>query len=372
MNSSPQIKDSLNIGEPWVFTPLTEPILVIDQNWPKETDPLVSICTVTYNHESFIREAIDGFLMQKTNFPIEILIHDDASTDGTASIIKEYETQYPDLIKAIYQIENQYSKGIKCGAVFNLPRAKGKYIALCEGDDYWTDSLKLQKQVNFLTKHSDCSTCFHNVVIVVHENLESHWFQDDMKTNLFTLDDLSFTSLDDLADLVVFPPTCSVMYRAGLFDRFPAWAYSMYGMDTALHVLNSQYGYLGYINEVMGAYRYSGRGLWSSMSQIAQYEIEISDCKILRANVDLINSKKMSSRIIQNYLRLAHDYKYQGNLYKSIDSIIKSMQECLVNYGWPSKNMLRLFLAVLYPHKLRRYLHNKVKQVKQVISAVSS
>ena len=111
---------------------------------------LVSICCITYNHEKYIRDAIEGFLMQKTDFPFEVLIHDDASTDGTADIIREYETKYPDIIKPIYQTENQYSKGIKISATYNYPRAKGKYIALCEGDDYWIDPYKLQKQVDFL------------------------------------------------------------------------------------------------------------------------------------------------------------------------------------------------------------------------------
>ena len=107
-----------------------------------KNNPLLSICCVTYNHESFISQCLDGFLMQQTDFPFEILIHDDASADGTANIIMEYEAKYPDLIKPIYQTENQFSKGIKISVTFNFPRAKGKYIALCEGDDYWTDPLK--------------------------------------------------------------------------------------------------------------------------------------------------------------------------------------------------------------------------------------
>jgi glycosyltransferase involved in cell wall biosynthesis len=113
-------------------------------------EPLVSICCLAFNHELFIRQCIEGFMMQKTNFKFEILIHDDASTDNTAEIIKEYEYKFPDIIKPIYQSENQYSKGIGVSRVYQFPRAQGKYIALCEGDDYWTDPLKLQKQVNFL------------------------------------------------------------------------------------------------------------------------------------------------------------------------------------------------------------------------------
>jgi len=111
---------------------------------------VVSISCITYNHAAYIRECLDGFLMQKTNFKFEVLIHDDASTDGTEEIIREYEVKYPDIIKPLYEKENQWLKGRRGSRTFNFPRAKGKYIALCEGDDYWTDPNKLQKQVDFL------------------------------------------------------------------------------------------------------------------------------------------------------------------------------------------------------------------------------
>ncbi len=121
--------------------------------------PVVSIICLAYNHEKYIREALDGFVMQKTDFPFEIVMHDDASTDDTAAIIREYEARFPGLFKPIYQTENQYTqeKGRVTKIVFNA--AKGKYIALCEGDDYWTDPLKLQKQVDFMEKHSHISLC---------------------------------------------------------------------------------------------------------------------------------------------------------------------------------------------------------------------
>lgn len=137
------------------------PVPITEQTWPDNTEPVVSISCITYNHENFIRDAIEGFLMQKTTFPVEILIHDDASTDNTASIVREYEEKYPQLIKPIYQTENQYSK--KDGTIGRIQRgrARGKYFATCEGDDYWTDPLKLQKQVEFLEANPDCSLCFH-------------------------------------------------------------------------------------------------------------------------------------------------------------------------------------------------------------------
>ncbi|GHV23843.1 hypothetical protein AGMMS49959_18350 [Planctomycetales bacterium] len=125
--------------------------------------PLVSIICPTYNHAKFIRQCLDGFVMQKTNFPVEVLIHDDASTDGTADIIREYEQKYPDLIKPIYQTENQWSKNrlnvskICCEMYCN---SQSKYIASCEGDDYWTDPSKLQKQIDFLENNDNYSICF--------------------------------------------------------------------------------------------------------------------------------------------------------------------------------------------------------------------
>ena len=125
--------------------------------------PLVSICCLTYNHAPFIRDCLDGFIVQQTTFPIEILIHDDASTDGTAEIIRQYAERYPDTIFPIYETENQYKRGFagKMDIVFNYSRARGKYIAYCEGDDYWTDPLKLQKQVDFMESNPDYSVCFH-------------------------------------------------------------------------------------------------------------------------------------------------------------------------------------------------------------------
>lgn len=128
--------------------------------------PLVSICCITYNHAQFIRKCLDGFLMQQTDFPIEILIHDDCSTDGTTEIIREYKAKYPELIFPLYEEENQYQQG-KAGEIdfYNYRRARGKYIAYCEGDDYWIDPLKLQKQVDFMEANPEYSVCFHDYVV---------------------------------------------------------------------------------------------------------------------------------------------------------------------------------------------------------------
>ena len=122
--------------------------------------PLVSIVCITYNQVGYIQRCLEGFLMQKTNFEYEILVNDDASDDGTPQIIEEYERQYPNLFRVIYQKENQYSKGISPWFDILFPIAKGKYIAICEGDDYWTDPYKLQEQVDFLETNPEYGMCY--------------------------------------------------------------------------------------------------------------------------------------------------------------------------------------------------------------------
>lgn len=137
----------------------------------------VSAICLTYNHENYIRQCLDSMLNQKTNFKYEIIVHDDASTDNTATIIKEYEKKYPNIIKPIYQEQNQYSLG-KWIVEFALVKAKGEYLAFCEGDDYWCNESKLQQQFNYMEKHPGCSICFHNTYTYDMDTnkLEKGWF----------------------------------------------------------------------------------------------------------------------------------------------------------------------------------------------------
>lgn len=128
--------------------------------------PLVSVICLAYNHEKYIRQCLNGFVMQQTTFPFEVLVHDDASTDKTAEIIREYEKKYPDIVKPTYQSENQFSKGVKIDGDILFSKTRGKYIAFCEGDDFWIDPLKLQKQFDALEQHPECHLCVSRVYYV--------------------------------------------------------------------------------------------------------------------------------------------------------------------------------------------------------------
>lgn len=241
---------------------------------------LVSVCCMTYNHVSFIRQCLDGFMMQKCSFNFEVLIHDDASTDGTQNIIQEYVTRYPDIIKPIYQKENQYSKGIDPNVKYNFSRAKGKYIAMCEGDDYWTDPYKLQKQVDFLESHPDYVMCSHRF---------NQYIQN--KNLLAEEKDLTFQGADyDLKNLIGgkwLTQTLTVMYRRSALDLKQYASYGM-SMDIILFyaLLKNGKGYC--FPDIMGTYRLHGGGVWSEVSlnqrrliefkaRLAIYNVEHSD-----------------------------------------------------------------------------------------------
>ena len=173
-------------------------------------EPLVSISCITYNHAPYIKQCLDGFLMQKTTFSFEVLIHDDASTDGTTEIIKDYAQKYPDIIKPLYEEENQWIKGRRGSAEFNFPRARGKYIALCEGDDYWIDENKLQMQVDFLENNPEYGMCYTKT---------KQYLQNTQKFTKKTFGS-EFAGFEDLLKNGNRIPTLTSVYRKDLLDKY--------------------------------------------------------------------------------------------------------------------------------------------------------
>lgn len=212
---------------------------------------LVSILCMTYNHEHYIADALEGFIRQKTNFKIEVIVHDDASTDHTAEIITKYAEKYPGLIKTIMQKENQYSKHVKIRVTYMYPEVLGKYIALCEGDDYWTDSNKLQKQVDFMVAHPDCTMCYHAAEIVnVQTNQCIGLIRPYKKTFILPSDKLFFGGGDDV-------PTASILFLSKFVKTSPQFVMECPVGDHPLALIMSFHGRIGYIDEVM-----SVRNLW--------------------------------------------------------------------------------------------------------------
>lgn len=219
---------------------------------------LVSISCITYNHEKYIGDAIDSFLMQKTNFKYEILIHDDASTDSTADIIREYEKKYPDLIKPIYQTKNQYSNGEDVDYI-NNKRANGKYLAICEGDDYWTDPYKLQKQVDYMEGHPECTLCVHGGFVVSTEKIVKYHNRPNKGSKIYKVDEVI------KGDGGLFL-TNSMLYPKVLSNNRPTFLENAPVGDYPLAINLALLGTVYYMDELMSAYRVGVQGSWTEMN----------------------------------------------------------------------------------------------------------
>ena len=210
-------------------------------------DLIVTIRCLAYNHEPYIRQCLEGFVMQKTNFRFEAIVHDDASTDGTAAIIREYAEKYPDIIKPIFETENQYSK--RDGSLRRIMNAHmhGKYVAICEGDDYWIDPFKLQKQVDFLEANSDYSLCFHNAVRLnnrtkIRERISS--FCNFNQSRTISTEEL-------IAGWCI--PTASILYRRESLTNIQRP--NFFSGDYALQLILASVGKVHYIDRYMSVYR---------------------------------------------------------------------------------------------------------------------
>lgn len=220
------------------------------------SEMMVSVYCLAYNHEKYIRDALEGFVCQKTDFPFEVIVHDDASTDGTADIIREYAEKYPQLIKPILQTENQYSKGIGITGTYIMPRITGKYVAVCEGDDYWCDENKLQKQVDFLEAHPDYSACVHNTKMIELDTGREKILYPDY-------------AYDITPQMIISRPgavchTTSFFYRREYLLERPAFVTAIQGVgDYPLAIYWSLKGKVYYFPEVMSVYRINSEGSWT-------------------------------------------------------------------------------------------------------------
>ena len=219
----------------------------------------LSVCVPTYNHEHYIGQMLDGALMQETSFDFEIVIGDDASTDGNQRIIKDYEGKFPGRIRAFLHQENQGPKEPREFAGRNnvlslLKACKGEYVAMCEGDDYWTDPLKLQKQVDFLDSHPDYAICHHNALVCYEDGSPSH---------LFNGPDQQLTStIENVLEDKWFMATASWVYRNYfLHEEFAGWHAKAASGDWALLIQLAAHGKIGYLPEIMGVYRKHSAGL---------------------------------------------------------------------------------------------------------------
>lgn len=246
--------NNLEVGDLIPVPPEPKSELEIMSSWGDDhSNPLVSIICHTYNHINFIEDALKGFLMQETDFPFEIILHDDASTDGTIELVKEYAKNYPNIIIPFIQIENQYSKGYK-PTIVTFPRARGKYIAYCEGDDYWTDPKKIQIQASFLESNKHVSVCGHNSITIK----DNKFIKEHPKSQQRDFD-------SKILKEGAFIQTLTAMF-VNKFSSIPDEDKFIINGDDFLFSRLGQLGSYKYFEDISpGVYRNHGGGIWSSL-----------------------------------------------------------------------------------------------------------
>ena len=262
-------------------------------------DIIVAIKVIVYNHEPYLRDCLEGFVMQKTNFPFVAIVHDDASTDGSAAIIREYEERYPDIIKPIYETENQYSKHDgSLGRIMNaaIDATGAKYVAMCEGDDYWTDPLKLQKQVDFLEANPEYSMCFHGAEIKIQGVDRSIY-----GARCEYVQDKEYWSTDLFAEWIV--PTASIVYDRQRVNQYaikhPEWATRG---DIILVLKCAHTGKVWGMSDKMSVYRVQPNGVtYDQIRRTAEIDKLPNHFRCIYYNFPKVNKDAITWNISQAY-----------------------------------------------------------------------
>lgn len=275
---------------------------------------LVSISCLTYNHGKFIRQALDGFLNQQTEFSFEILIHDDASTDDTVQIITEYQQKYPNLIYPIFQETNLWSQGKRAlSATYNFPRAKGKYIAMCEGDDYWTNPQKLQQQVEFLEQHSDYVACVHGAHF--YDEKKRGFIPSKFETISHDFDLQMGKILNESGGVY---PSCSIVMRNAP-PFYPKELLNFPSGDLTLIIFLRLKGKVRFFKDLWSVYRIHSNGVYQGqtkdLNNIIRNRFQIQDYY-----------RELSSKLPTDIKMLVYIFKLKNILsigYLKLKSIVK-------------------------------------------------
>jgi glycosyltransferase involved in cell wall biosynthesis len=307
-------------------------------------DIYVSVYCATYNHETYIAGALNSFLEQETDFKFEIIVHDDASTDGTADIIRQYAERHPEIIRHIIQKENQYSRGIKIFPTYIAPLLRGKYVAVCEGDDYWCDENKLQKQVNWLDTHPNCSACVHSTLAVDMFSLKDRIIGGT--SGYLSLESISMGGGSEFH-------TSSVMYRRKYATNRPGFLTAIPGVgDYPLAIYLRLSGEIYRLEDTMSIYRSRVPNSWSARMRSSLNKLE----SVLLAEKEMLQAADAYSNYVYTsvFTRAALYKEYQLAKWFGLNALIR--QPKFREFYRNERLSRRIFMCVPYSAKFRRLL----------------
>lgn len=290
------------------------------KNWPKDWNkPVVSVQCITYNQELYIANALDSFLMQETNFPFEVIVHDDASTDETADVIKAYEEKYPKIIKPIYETENQFSK--RDGSLRKIVNnaCNGKYFAYCEGDDFWCDPLKLQKQYDIMESHPECSLCTHIVQVISEKGIKrdaqipsNEWFDKNI------VEQHEFAQTLIAEHRFPFQTSCYFIPKKIIQENISFFDSPGNGDEKTLRVCLNE-GKIYFIKSVMSCYRSLSAGSWT-VKTLKSNGVEKGWLNTINLNnlFDVFSKHKFHNYIKNGNEKIQLDILIQKRLFKKL------------------------------------------------------
>jgi glycosyltransferase involved in cell wall biosynthesis len=303
--------------------------------------PKVSVLITTYKHEKFIAQAIESALMQQTDFPFEVVIGEDKSPDDTRKLVEEYQQRHPNKIR-LFARERNLSSG---NFVETYAACRGKYVAILEGDDYWTSPDKLQIQADALDAHREWVLCFHTVRVMREDGSQPPSLFPQGRKEVSTLDDLLRGN---------FIQTCSVMFRNGVMQKFPDWYAALALGDWPFFIMLAQHGQLGYLDRTMADYRVHGAGLWASKDQLFRMERSLEMLGQIRQILDGGRRARLTDQIVNDYIELADEQLKGGYVSKARSTLWGLLRrESVLRRGFPHRKALRAALEIEAPRVLR-------------------
>ncbi|WP_051292977.1 glycosyltransferase [Citrifermentans bremense] len=274
----------------------------------------LSVLMITYNHAPFIAQALESVLMQQVGFDYEIVVGEDCSTDETRDILMEYQERHPDRIRLLLPEKNL---GMIRNFAATCKECRGEYVAILEGDDFWTSRNKLQRQVDFLDANPECAACFHNVEVVYGDGREPHLFHRKPLKMLFDQRDIA-------SDF--FIPTCSTVFRNGLFGDFPKWFYDLPMGDWPLHVLNAEHGLYAYLDEILASYRVHQGGVWSQRKTHDNMRQTVLAMTVVNRELGFRHGKSMGRKIAMLEYELAYAMAESGDAKGALKQVARALE----------------------------------------------
>ena len=304
--------------------------------------PKVTVLLVTYNHARFITQALESALGQRTGFDVEILVSEDCSTDGTRETVIAYQQKYPERIRLLLSDKNVRSNAVVARGIH---AARGEYVALLDGDDYWTSPDKLQKQADFLDRQPGCSCCFHNARVEQEGGTHAPW-------NWTPIGQPPISTFKDIWQ-GNFIATCSVMYRRSALGKIPDWYDDMFPItDWPLHILSAQHGDIGYLDEVLGVYRYHPGGLYSQFDEREKLEKTRDFYLTMNRNLDYRHDKLVRGALSKYFFEWAEEYAQRRERTRAWHCFGRYLGGRPLNAHVPVTRVLSLFARLMLPGSL--------------------